>query len=171
MPSSREGGSGHSSMMRQTHGSRGLDNCARTLKQRRLALEPASPKRGPPSPSGLNAARVPRGARLHYGALRGDVAFEARAGARIEGRLVVELEGHVWLLIPVRVVVILRGGGGPVRCAVLPHCVESLCVWNTQASTRVCVDLYLYTLTSTCHLTAAMVCTIIFTPSGSGHIC
>ena len=166
MPSSREGGSGHSSMMRQTHGSRGLDNCARTLKQRRLALEPASPKRGPPSPSGLNAARVPRGARLHYGALRGDVAFEARAGARIEGRLVVELEGHVWLLIPVRVVVILRGGGGPVRCAVLPHCVESLCVckpWCTQAGPRVCVDPYLYSLTP------AMVCTIIFTPSG--HIC
>ena len=154
--------------MRQTHGSRGLDNCARTLKQRRLALEPASPKRGPPSPSGLNAARVPRGARLHYGALRGDVAFEARAGARIEGRLVVELEGHVWLLVPVRVVVILRGGGGggPVRCAVLPHCVESLCVckpWCTQAGTRVCVDPYLYSLTP------AMVCTIIFTPSG--HIC
>jgi len=58
---------------------------ARTLKKRRLALEPASPKRGPPSSSGLNASRVARRARLHYGTLRGDVAFETRAGTQIEG--------------------------------------------------------------------------------------
>ena len=86
--------------IRKTYG------CARTLKQRGLALKSAGSKRGPPSSSGVDAARVPRRPRLDYGTLRGDVAFEARARARIERGLVVELEGHVWL-VSVSVVVIL----------------------------------------------------------------
>lgn len=121
----------------------------RTLKKRRLALESTGPKRGPPSSSGLNASRVARRARLHYGTLRGDVTFETRAGTRIEGRLVIELEGHVWL-VPLAVEVILSGGS-PVRCAVLPHCVER-CELGCRTRipdyvTRVCVDPYLSTLT------------------------
>ena len=138
-------------MMRPDTQEHKTHDSARTLKKRRLALEPAGPKRGPPASSGLNASRVARRARLHYGTLGSDVAFETRARTRIEGRLVIELEGHVWLVPPA--VEVILSGGGPVRCAVLPHCVER-CVLGCRAGTiyyvtRVCcVDPYLSTLTS-----------------------
>ncbi len=99
-----------------------------TLKQRRLALKPAGPKRGPPSSGRLDAACVSRRSRRDYGALCVDVALEAGAGADVKGGLVVELEGYVWL-VPAAIVRVLRGGS-PVRCcAVLPH-------WSREVDAR-----------------------------------
>lgn len=92
-----------------------------TLKQWRLSLEPASPKRCPPPPGRLDAACVTRRSRRDYRALRWvDVALEARARAYVKVGLVVELEGYGWL-VSACIIRVLRGGSS-VRCVVLPHC-------------------------------------------------
>ena len=138
-----------------------MDECqARlTLKQWRLALESAGPKRGPPSSRRLDAACVSRRPWWNYRALcRVDVALEARARADIKVGLVVELEGHGWL-VPARIVRILRGGS-PVRCAVLPHC--------SRVLTRVIVMLYVVEYSASAHaFTLTLVCPL---PSDPHHM-
>lgn len=166
-------------MMRPDTPEHKTHDSARTFKKRRLALEPAGPKRGPPSPRGVNASRVARRASWHYGTLRGDVAFETRAGTQIEGRLVVELQGDIWLVPPA--VEVILSGGGPVRCAVMPHCAER-CVLARMARmnaghdfsdyvtrTRLrSVDPYLSTPSLSSPPSSTMVCTI---NEPSDHFC